>query len=286
MIAATKWERGFPVATKSKMSKLSQAEASFSRPEWATFERVEFAGACLITPALKNLREAYGVTETAVQRMAKLPAPPPLLATVQLEAGYRRLAVDEPSLATLLALPALRSLTVHFDALEDTTPADVKRFCDATGDRLESLVFTGGGAGTGVPGGVGRGTLVAPILVEKSGSRLRVLGWGWTRRYYATARRDEGGRWSTIELHCEPMPLPANSYGIRLAETLVEGLGEGRFDLGRLFVDDPSHAGVAACVRILGTVARRVEHVLVDAPRRRRPEFDGEDPPSRPPPRG
>jgi len=43
VIASTEWARGFPVAAKTKIAKANAAAASFIRPEWATFERLEFA---------------------------------------------------------------------------------------------------------------------------------------------------------------------------------------------------------------------------------------------------
>ena len=188
VVSATEWERGFPVATRTKVSKLSQAESSLTRPEWRTFERVEFAGACLITEQMRSLTEARGVTETAVRRMARLGSPPPRLHTVELEVGYnRRLALDEPVLAPVLALPSLRALRVHFGSLEEPTPATVQRFCEGVGERLERLIVTGGGTGTGIDGGLGRGSLTAPFLDGGGGAALRVLGWGTTRR--CTPRR-------------------------------------------------------------------------------------------------
>jgi hypothetical protein len=208
---------------------------------------------------MKSLREARGVTETAVKRLAKLQSPPRHLHTVELElADNRPHTLDDPALAPVLALPSLRALRVHFGFLDTVAPGSVRQFCEALVERLERLVLTGNGTI------LGNGAVFEPLLDGGRTGKLQVLGWGTVSNIYATALRDEQGRWSTLELRCEPLDLLVNEGGYfrELARVLVERFPAGRFEVGRVNGCNGARPdAVEAAEQLLARVAKKVERV-------------------------
>ena len=180
MIASTVWERGFPIAAKTKIAKASAAESSFTRAEWATFERLEFGSASLITPAMRALVEARGLKPPAARKLAKLVAPPPHLRSIGLDIFYTEAPLhDEPAVVAVLALPTLRALAIDI-RWEDVTPEQISTLCTVAGARLEELTLTGPT--------LGKGALFATALAAPLPRTLRVLRWGYTPGMTATAK--------------------------------------------------------------------------------------------------
>ncbi len=219
VIGETEWERGFPVAAQTKASKLYQAEAAFVRPEWATFERLEFASASLVTDEMRALREAYNLSDTAARRIAKLTFPPPRLHTAELVLEWKLLSPHEPAIAALLALPSLRQLELRSLNWQDTSADDVTRMVTAADRQLEHLILRGPGTFLG--------HLFAPILAAGGAGTLKTLSWSFGTGSTVTAQRDATGSWSSVEVAGNL--FPSEEHALVIVEKLLGGLGADRF---------------------------------------------------------
>ncbi|HET9993240.1 MAG TPA: hypothetical protein VFQ65_32110 [Kofleriaceae bacterium] len=246
VIADTVWERGFPVATKTKLAKVHQAEASLVRPEWATFERITFGGAALITETMRALEEVRALTVAGALRLGKLAAPPPRLRAIGLDIEYTdKPLAAHPAIRAVLAVPTLRALAVHV-RWEDMTAAQLVELCAAAGERLEQLVLTGLHFGSA--------EAIASVLAKAAAHDLRAFGWGFTAALHAIARRDHGGAWTTLEVVCGPKLVPPTWR--ESAETLVTGLADRRFDAVTV-TGDAAAADRATVAAIVGRVGKR-----------------------------
>jgi len=226
VIGDTEWARGFPVATRTKAAKLYAAETAFVRPEWATFERLHFASASLITDEMRALREAYNLSDTAAKRLAKLTSPP-RLHTLELVLEWKRLSPDEPAIAAVLALPSLRALELRSLNWQDTTtPDDVVRLVAAAGQQLESLTLSGPAL---------EGRMLAPTFVAGRAGTLQSLCWSFGTGTTATARRDPSGAWSTVDIACNL--YPSAEHVLVILRKMLSGLEAHRFALARLSSD-------------------------------------------------
>jgi uncharacterized protein (TIGR02996 family) len=173
----TEFARGFPSATRPSVSKQAQAEAAFTRDEWATFERIDFGGACLITEAMRGLRVALHVTETALRKLAG--SPPIEELAIELDRG-RELRVNQPTIALALKLPKLRSLTL---ACAKWRSGDaLTTFVAAVAPKLAHLTVHGGD----IPH-----SAIADVIASDAFG-LAHFGWGAEGRSFAVSRDADG----------------------------------------------------------------------------------------------
>nr|HEX4315797.1 TIGR02996 domain-containing protein [Kofleriaceae bacterium] len=177
VVGRTEWARGFPVATRPSVTKQAQAESAFGRREWATFERIDFGGACLITEAMRGLRAAHNVTEVALRKLAG--TPPLAELAVELDRG-RELRVSQPTIALALKLPELRTLTLASPLWRggDALPA----FVAAVAPRLAHLAVHG----EGIPDDA----ITAVLAANASG--LASFGWGVPGARFVVTRDGSG----------------------------------------------------------------------------------------------
>ncbi len=208
VIATVVWERGFPIAATTKIAKANAAEASFTRVEWATFERLEFGSASLVTPAMRALVEVRGLKVPAARKLGKTADLPPGLRSIGLEIEYTEAPLLEPAVVTLLALPTLRALAIDMRWV-GVTAKTVAELCAVAGARLEELTLTGIT--------LGDGALFVTALAAPPGA-LQTLRWGPNPNVMAIARRTKD-RWTTIELSSPAARalvggLPADQFAI------------------------------------------------------------------------
>jgi|GEM_PF-2149395 len=248
VIGETEWRRGFPVATKTKMAKLYQVEASCIRPDWATFERIRFQGAALITEAMVALHEARGVTEPAVRKLAKIRLPPRLRA-IELVLPHDREMVEHEAVTTVLGMTAITQLELRMARWSRATPAGVAELI-ARGPHLTDLCITGPA--------VDGGGFYAPIVNRPQSSRLRSLSWGPGYGFLLTASRKDDGAFTKLEMRCDAQ---AQGYGVvRVLKDLKECLqGLQRFQSFRVHDAGAAFYTDASFQEILNTMAENVE---------------------------
>ena len=223
VMSATQWERGFPVSTSTKLSRLYQAEVSFIRPEWATFERIHFDGAALITESMRGLKEAFGVTESAMQRIAHVPAH---LHRLEVLLEDKHFGAEDPSIAAALAIPSLRALVLRSTDWQTPRKDALLAFFAAVSSRLDSLIVTGpnGGDGASFETIIDRPDLVGG---------LTTIGWGFHARAEVIARRTATtAPWSTLEICCDITSLLGE--GIELLKRMLDGVRDQRFEVATL----------------------------------------------------
>jgi uncharacterized protein (TIGR02996 family) len=206
-----RFRRGFLAFARPMAEKVSEAEATFARPEWATVEEIEFFQTALFSDQMRSLRIATQATDMSVRRLKELAAPLASLHKLHVDVGYDgSMARALASVAKTDKLPALRELELTGAQVPDSSPALLARLpaqletlwihayqvletpLDAW---LEALTQAKGGLST---------LVVADdqVRVTLSGDRLQLAYEpnahpGWTKRWLAGLERN---RFQRLEL--------------------------------------------------------------------------------------
>lgn len=118
------FERGFLTECVAEIKNVATARTELHHEEWATVRKLTFVGAALVTPAMRALIEASGMTDDAMKRLARS-GHPRLENLETISSGSYDGALDKgaprgglKALAACAQLPALSRLRLRFGARE------------------------------------------------------------------------------------------------------------------------------------------------------------------------